>query len=118
MNDTLIEYLYEIMENYSEQAWEYGALKKAIEALKPVEDGEVKAVLSAYTAPRTRNLIERLAREKAEAEQQRDEALQWMRCELSGNPCGTDTHAIDGAPCCRTCVQWESIRAALSQEGE
>ena len=81
MSDTLIEYLYEIMENYSEQAWEYGALKKAIEALKPVEDVKVEMLLYELIAiaeihelpgyvydvcAKSINYIERLVREKAD----------------------------------------------------
>lgn len=67
-DDSLIELLYEITGDYSEQAWQHGAILKAIKALKPVEDTEVKAVLSLCQTPSTRDLIERLVREKGELE--------------------------------------------------
>lgn len=80
MNDKLIEYLYEIMENYSEQAWEYGALKKAIEALNPVDDAEVQEALNVLAGlpddAGIGSLIERLVREKTELENRpHDEVL-------------------------------------------
>ena len=42
-----------------------------------------------------------------------EEAIDGVRCHVTGNPCGTDTRMVGAPPCCSPCVLASAARALL-----